>query len=222
MNIFSGYLLTYSYIFGIFILALIIKVITKIKQNEIFRKFIHIFISFTWIFLYRNLVDTWHFVIIPSTIIILLVFILRYRLIPIIERSDSDSKDLGTLHYAISVTLICLLAKLFPASLIPGAIGIFALSFGDGTASIFGPLFKKFNLHITKTKTLAGSIACFVFSIIGVIILNQLVPFQIKLYQLLIIGIIATAMEIIGGNFDNYTLPFGVTAAAILMRIGEV
>lgn len=41
-------------------------------------------------------------------------------------------------------------------------IGVFALAFGDGCASIFGKLFGRIKIPFAKGKTLAGCIACFV------------------------------------------------------------
>lgn len=222
MNILYGYLFSYLYVIGVLVSVSAVKKISKF-QSDIFRKSVHILVAFTWVILCKYLYGTWHFVIIPLTFIVILAACSKFRLLKILERNDGLEKEFGTVHYAISVTLVCMVAKLFPVSLVPCGMGVFALSFGDGTASLFGDAFRKTNLRITKTKTLAGAIACFIFSIIGILILREFVTFQIRIIHLLIIGVVAAFMEVIGGHYDNYTVPFGAMAtAAILMNNNEM
>ena len=222
MIIFYGYLFSYLFVLGILTVATVIKIISK-SQSDIFRKSVHITVGFTWIILCKYLYGTWHFVIIPLTFIVILTASTIFGLLKVIERSDGRKKDFGTVHYAICITLICTLAKIFPDMLIPCGIGVFALSFGDGFASIFGEAFSKTNKRITKTKTLAGTIACFVFTIVGTLVYKGFVPFQISILHLLIIGIVAAFMEVVGGRYDNYSVPFGaMVTASILMNINEI
>ena len=53
-----------------------------------------------------------------------------------------------------------LLASLLWGEL-PAAIGIYALAFGDGLASLAGKLFGRVQLPFTQGKTAAGSLTCF-------------------------------------------------------------
>jgi dolichol kinase len=60
------------------------------------------------------------------------------------------------------VTLVC--GIIFSALLyekLPAAIGIYALAFGDGLASLSGKLFGRVTLPFTRGKTVAGSLTCF-------------------------------------------------------------
>ena len=221
MIIIKGYLFSYLYVLSILVIVYAVGKIYNV-QGDILRKFVHLAVGFTWLILCKYLDDTLHFVILPLTVVIILAVCSKYGLLKVIERDDGKKKDFGILHYAISITLICTVAKLFSIVLIPCGIGIFVLSFGDGAASIFGEIFRKTNLHITKTKTLTGTIACFIFAIIGVLVYRGFVPFQINIVNLLIIGVVAAFMEIIGGRYDNYSVPFSTIAtAAILMNLNE-
>jgi dolichol kinase len=179
-------------------------------------------IAFTWVFLCKYLYNTWHFVLMPLTFIAITIVSVKYRLIKIVERKSHAGRDIGIVHYAVSMTLVCLVAKLFPPALIPCGIGVFALSFGDGFAAIFGQAIKKMNRSITKTKTAAGTAACFVFSIVGIAVSRIFVPFPVGITQLAAIGLTAALMELVGGRYDNYTVPIGTAAAAWLMGVGEV
>jgi dolichol kinase len=216
MRIITGYLFSYLYVTGILVAVYAVKKLSK-AESDIFRKSVHVAVAFTWLILCKYLYGTWHFVIMPLTLIVILAVCSKEGLLKIIERENNKKKDFGIFHYAISTTLICAVAQLFPAILIPCGIGVFALSFGDGAASIFGEAFRKTNLHITKTKTLAGTVACFIFAIIGTLVLKGFVPFQISIVHLLIIGVVAAFMEVIGGHYDNYSVPFGVVAIAVIL-----
>lgn len=44
---------------------------------------------------------------------------------------------------------------------LPAAIGIYALAFGDGLASLAGKLFGRIQIPFTEGKTVAGSLTCF-------------------------------------------------------------
>ena len=222
MNIVLGYLTSYIYVIGLLVALSVFKKTCKAQDNDIFRKLVHIFIAFTWFILSRYLYGTWHFVIMPFSFVVITALSTKYSLIKIVQRSKYAGKDRGIIHYAISMTLICLVAHCDPRYLIPCGMGVFALSFGDGAAAVFGQAFQKTNIHITKTKTLAGSISCFVFVISGILILRAIAPFSISLAHLLTIGATASLSEIAGGRLDNYSVPFSVMIAAALMRIGEV
>ena len=222
MNILYGYLFSFLYVFGVLFVVSAIKMLCKAEQNDIFRKAVHILIAFTWLPLYSFLHGTWHFIIIPLAFVIVTAVSAKYSLIKIVERDSEKRKNYGIVHYAVSMTVLCALANICPASIISCGIGVFALSFGDGCASLFGQAFRKMNVHITKTKTLMGSLACFIFTIFGIFILSLFIPFSVKFVSLLVIGVVAALMEIVGGNYDNYSVPFGATATAMLMGIGEV
>ena len=216
MSVIKGYLFSYLYVFGILVAVFAVHRLSK-AQGDILRKSVHITVVFTWLILCEYLYGTWHFVIVPLTFIAILALCSKFGLLKIIERVDGRKKDFGILHFAISMTLICVVAKLFPFCLVPCGIGVFVLSFSDGAASIFGEAFRKINFHITKTKTLAGTIACFIFAIVGALIFRAFVPFQISIINLLIIGAVAAFMEVIGGRYDNYSVPFGAMATAVVL-----
>ena len=218
MIIIKGYLFSYLYVVGILAAVFAVNKLSK-AQGDVLRKPVHVLVAFTWLILCKYLYGTWHFVILPLTFVVILAVCTKYSLLKIIERDTGSKKDFGIIHYAISMTLICAVAALFPATLITCGIGVFALSFGDGAASIFGEAFRKTNMHITKTKTLVGTIACFIFAIVGIFVFRLFIPFQIGIVHLLIIGFVAAFMEVIGGCYDNYTVPFGAMVTTIILTI---
>lgn len=60
------------------------------------------------------------------------------------------------------VTLVAgILCALFLWQPLPASIGIYALAFGDGLASLVGKVFGRVKVPLTQGKTAIGSLACF-------------------------------------------------------------
>jgi Dolichol kinase len=92
-------------------------------------------------------------------------------------------------------------------------IGIYALAFGDGLASLGGKLFGRIHIPLTNGKTAAGSITCFTavfcsaFAVCG------------QTRTALILACTAMVVEVIPlGDFDNVVIPvlIGGLAQALL------
>lgn len=81
-------------------------------------------------------------------------------------------------------------------------IGIYALAFGDGLASLVGKLFGRIYIPFTKGKTAAGSLACFFAVFISSFCVggNAAVSF--------ILAFVAMIVEVIPmTDFDNIVIP---------------
>ena len=88
-------------------------------------------------------------------------------------------------------------------------IGIYALAFGDGLASLFGKLFGKRRIPFTSGKTYIGSITCFV-----AVFISSFCVCKNLLYSLLI-AFVAMVLEMLPlKDFDNVLLPVCIGALA--------
>jgi len=72
------------------------------------------------------------------------------------RKRDENRFVLGPVTLCGGIILASLLFEPFAAS-----IGIYALAFGDGLASLAGKLFGKVKIPFTQGKTVAGSLTCF-------------------------------------------------------------
>ncbi|HBG65765.1 MAG TPA: phosphatidate cytidylyltransferase [Treponema sp.] len=72
------------------------------------------------------------------------------------RKRDENKFVLGPVTLACGIIATALLWKPLPAS-----IGIYALAFGDGLASLSGKLFGRVRIPLTQGKTAAGSLTCF-------------------------------------------------------------
>lgn len=216
MDFFWGYLIGYAYLF-----AVILGVGAAYKAfkfpSELSRKLIHILICFTWLVLYRFFEGSPQILVMPASFVIINALSLKFKFFKGMEREGEKSTP-GTVYYALAITVLMGLSLVFPKTLIPGGIAVFCLSFGDGFAAIFGEFFGDRSPRITKTKSLVGSIACLVFSVVGVYILSLFVNIGLSLPQVLIIGAATTVLELAGLGLDNFTISFGIAALATLFR----
>ncbi|UCF50387.1 MAG: hypothetical protein JSU91_02590 [Thermoplasmatales archaeon] len=125
-------------------------------------------------------------------------------------KTSSAGHGMGLVYYSITWTI---LAYLFFDNMVVIAIGIFAMSYGDGFASIIGQKYGKKKYKIfDDVKSYIGSIAMFVFTFSTIIVALLYYEISITPYLLFIIAFIALIAALIEGltprGFDNLTVPF--------------
>ena len=174
--------------------------------KELFRKSIHICSSFVPLFLRLA-----YWPVIGLLVLAVLVYtlseILRSKNIelPLISKiTEVAARKRDENHFVLGpVTLV--LGILAAALLLPldcARIGIFALAFGDGLASLMGKLFGKITIPGAHGKTVAGSLTCFLAVFIS--------TFCCCGYTLtsLIIAFCAMCIEVLPlADFDNLIIP---------------
>ena len=174
--------------------------------KELFRKSIHICSSFVPLFLKLA-----YWTVIGLLVLALVVYtvseILRSKNIeiPIISNiTEIAARKRDENHFVLGpVTLVC--GILLAALLLPldcARVGIFALAFGDGLASLMGKLFGKITIPGAHGKTAAGSLTCFLavfvstFCCCGCTLTSLLVAFCAMCIEVLPIA-----------DFDNLIIP---------------
>ncbi len=134
-------------------------------RKELFRKSIHICGATLPFFLAR-----FYWLVIAGLFLAIILYSLSEiaRLsgheIPVVSsvtavaarKRDENGFVFGPVTLASGILLSALLWEPLPA-----AIGIYALAFGDGLASLAGRLFGRMQLPLTQGKTAAGSLTCF-------------------------------------------------------------
>lgn len=177
--------------------------------KEIFRKTIHICSCFVPLFLKIAYLPT---------IILLVCALLFYTLceilrlkgknIPLISKiTEIASRKRDENKFVLGpVTLVC--GILIVALLLPldyAKVGIYALSFGDGLASLVGRLFGKITIPGSKGKTVAGSLACFCAVMISTYVVSG------NCIISLLIGTAAMLIEVMPlADFDNILIPVAI------------
>lgn len=211
----QGYLIGYGFLFAVILGTGAAYKIFKFPL-ELSRKIIHITICFTWIIIYRFFAGSWQSLVMPVSFILINALSLKYKLFKGMEREGEKSTP-GTVYYAVAITILFGCSLIWPDTLIPGGIATFCLSFGDGFAAIFGEFFGKHSIKITKTKSLVGSLACFVFSIVGIYIFSAFVTTGLGFTDVLILALATTLLELVGKGLDNFTISIGIMLLSTLL-----
>lgn len=213
MSILIGYLLSYGFVLAVFILSFILQKANLVKEEGA-RKIIHILVCFTWVIMEKTFQGI-HKVIVPATFVLVNLLSVKKHIIPGMERQDDNS--FGTVFYAVSLSAMNLFACIDSDFIIPAGIGIFALSFGDGFAAIFGKINYNINFKIKQNKSFFGTLACFIFSFIGISIISCFMKADLSVSAILILSVVSMALEFVGGKYDNLIIPIGVCLTALVM-----
>jgi len=125
-------------------------------------------------------------------------------------RTSAAGHGMGLVYYSITWTI---LAYVFFDNMVVIAIGIFAMSYGDGFASILGVKFGKKKYKVFgEEKSYVGSFAMFVFTFIMTIVALLYYNISITFFVLLALVFIAFIASIVEGltpkGLDNLTVPF--------------
>lgn len=184
--------------------------------KELFRKTIHLCSAFVPFFLARFYVPTLILLVLALVLYTLSeVLRLRGHSIPLVSRitevaarkRDENKFVLGPVTLVIGIILTSLLWK---GQMV--MIGVFALAFGDGLASLAGKLFGRVHIPFTHGKTACGSLACFfaVYVSSFAVCRNCVVS--------LVLALVAMVVEVIPmTDFDNVVIPVLVGGLATLM-----
>lgn len=186
--------------------------------KEVFRKGIHICTAFVPLFL--------KFAYVPVLILLALVLcfyticeILRMKgkSVPIISaitqaasrQRDNNKFVLGPVTLALGVLITAIAFPLEYAK-----IGIYALAFGDGLASLAGKLFGHIKIPFTRGKTVVGSLTCFIAIFIATFICQGKCQFA------LIIAFVGMVIELFPlKDLDNLYIPIILAGLSWLLSV---
>lgn len=212
-----GYALSIGYIVLAFLITWLCKKLFSI-QEETSRKLIHISIGFMWPIMYYTLKGTIHFFAIPLAVFILFFAVSKTKLFSIITREKGDSL-FGIILYIISIVIMSLISFFLPDTLVAYGLAVFALTFGDGFAALFGKRFGKYTPKLFGDKSLAGSLACIVFAFIGMTLVSLLIGYPINIPKFLLLSFATAILEIYSGKWDNLSIPLTIMTLGYFLNV---
>ena len=213
-----GYVLTFGWVFLVLVLTLVLKKKTG-ADDEISRKIVHVAVAFAYIPMYFFLRGSWHFVVPTAVFIVLNAVSYRRNLFAAMERSDENKKSLGTVYYAVSMTVMGALCVLVPRCLPCYAMGAFCMALGDGFAPVFGAI-RPGNRRLLGERTLYGTLSVFVICLIVAAVISAVFRMGLPAWAVGLIALAAAALELIGRRgLDNLTLPLGVFLLSTLLML---
>lgn len=207
----AGVLLVYIYV------AILLIVTEKLLDNypEISRKVLHIMTG-NIAFLLPIFVTKEVMAFLAAGPFIIFTFLMSpYTPIKKIRgKTSAAGHSMGLVYYSITWTI---LAFFFFDDMIIIAIAIFAMSYGDGFASIIGIKYGKRKYRVLgDEKSYIGSFTMFVFTFITTIVAVIYYDVGITNYLIISLLVISLAAAIVEGitpkGLDNLSVPFVVTA----------
>jgi phytol kinase len=209
----TGLILVYGYI----ALLLIISEKVMNKYPTFSRKFLHIMVG-NVLFILPLFTSKFVMTFIVAAPFILLTFLMSpYSPFKLNDRISSSGHGLGLVYYAVSWTILAFFFFDQPWII---AVGIVAMSYGDGMAALIGEKYGKHRYRIFgDKKSFEGSIAMFLVIIATLWIV--LVYYHVTIDNLLIIPIVALIATIFEGitpkGLDNITACFSAVSAYLLL-----
>lgn len=210
----SGYIWTYLYLFSLIgFIGLLQKIINL--STEVSRKLIHIFLCFTWLFLYYFFWPSWQIIIIPISFIVINFLSYKFKFFKMIEREERENHK-GTIYFAIAISALMGVALLLPNTIMHTGISVFCLCFGDGFAALFGTMLKK-RIMLRKNKSLQGTIFCFLGAILGLVLFSVITGYAIPWYVILVLAGATGLFELVEHGLDNFSIIAGVYLLSVVL-----
>lgn len=208
-----------------FLYFLIIVALAKLFKNkfgapdEICRKTAHILLSVTWLMFYALFWGEMHFILAPLIGIGVAVVGLKTKVLQVLRRGDSNEADQGIVLYIVTEFILSIFATMYHPALAACTYGMLSIGFGDGFAALVGKKWGKYTPKIKDKKSLAGSMACFLFALLAMIAASLIMGFGICIWKFAILAIVATIVEIFGDKYDNLLIGLCVAFVGAAIRV---
>jgi dolichol kinase len=213
---FWGLLFVYGYV------AILLLISEKVlyKHPKFSRKFLHIMVG-NILFILPLFNTWWVMTFLAAAPFILLTYLMSpYSPIKSVKDKISESgHGLGLVYYAISWTILAFFFFDRPWII---AVGIAAMSYGDGIASLVGQRYGKRKYNVFgDNKSFEGSAAMFLTLIFALgIVLAYYNVFPVNYFIIIIVAFVATVLEgITPKGLDNLTACFGAVVTYLILTI---
>jgi len=218
----GGILATIGLVFIVIGIAEAVRRYFSLSSNFT-RKVIHVGVG-NWIFLWPFAFDHWYAILLPPALFVVLNYVsYRRELFKAMERKEKAG-GLGTVYYAISLTVIAPIAVILRATWI-AASAIMLMAWADGLADPVGRRYGMHKYHVAgSTKSAEGSLSFFLVGACSVAAtlmffrtFSLLPPVNIPIFA---VGVAAlgTLIEAVSpAGTDNLTVPILSFIIALLL-----
>ncbi len=211
-------LLGLIFVYGYVALLLLISEKLLSKYPTFSRKFVHIMVG-NVLFILPLFATREAMTFLAALPFVVLTFLISpHSPIKINHKVSSSGHGLGLVYYAIAWTVLAFFFFDQPWII---AVGIAAMSYGDGVASLIGVKYgkTKYNL-LGDTKSIEGSLAMFLVLIVSLAVVLLYYGQPINALTVIVVSLVATLLEgITPKGLDNLTACFGAVGTYILMGI---
>ncbi|MDD1763312.1 MAG: SEC59/DGK1/VTE5 family protein [Methanobacteriaceae archaeon] len=207
------------FVYGYVIILILISEKFLGKYVNFSRKFLHIMVGNVLFIL--PIFDTWWVMTFLAAVpFIVLTFLMSpYSPIKSVKNKMSESgHGLGLVYYAISWTVLALFFFDQPWII---AVGIAAMSYGDGMASLVGMNYGKIKYNVTgDDKSVEGSLTMFVVLLVTLWIVLTYYGVPTTPMVIVAVALVATILEgVTPKGLDNLSASMGAVATYLLMTV---
>jgi dolichol kinase len=208
--------LAFVYLYVLILIIISEKVLNKYPKFS--RKFLHIMVGNVLFIL--PLFDTWWVMtfLAAAPFIILTYLMSPHSPLNLKDKISSSGHGLGLVYYAISWTILAFFFFDQPWII---AVGIAAMSYGDGVASLIGERYGKRTYNIFgDEKSFEGSLTMFLVLLItlGIVLTYYTIP--INPFILMVVALVATIFEgITPKGLDNLTACFSAVGTYLILTL---
>ena len=203
----KGYI--FSVIYGLLCIAIGLLLYKFGISKKFTRKAVHILVGFDWVILYAFMGASIHFLIVCLLFTALLLVTHLKKMLPAMSSDDDNAP--GTVYYGVAMSVMAFISLFVPEMMIPFGVGVFCTSFGDGFAGLVGQLVpSRINPKIYKKKSLLGTLAGFLFSLVVALVFNAVFGMGLEVWECLLIALLSVELELIGAfGLDNILITLG-------------
>lgn len=187
--------------------------------DEVARKTTHMLASLAWFLFYVLFYKTVNFYLAPLVGIVVVLVGIKTNFLAMLRRGDSNADDQGIVFYVVTLFILAVFATYYPPALPACSYGMLSIGFGDGTAALVGRKWGKYTPKLRENKSLAGSLACFVFATIAMIVACLLMHFSLCIWKFMILALVATIAELFGDKYDNLIIGLSVAIVGVLLKV---
>lgn len=210
--ILKGYL--FSVLYALVCLGISFGIYKLGVPKKITRKIVHILVGFEWLILYVFVGPGVHFLAVCLIFLAILTLAYRKNLMPMIS-SDGDNA-LGTVYYALAMSLMAIIMLLEPQMILPFGIGVFCTSFGDGLAGLVGQsITAGWNIKVYGNKSIVGALTNFATCLGVSLFFSHHFDMGLSVWNCLAIAILTLELELFTGlGLDNISITLGASLLA--------
>jgi dolichol kinase len=212
----QGDLLGLIFVYGYVAILFLVSEKLLSKYPTFSRKFVHIMVG-NVLFILPLFATREAMTFLAAAPFVILTFLISpYSPIKLENKVSNSGHGLGLVYYAISWTILAFFFFDQPWII---AVGIAAMSYGDGLASLIGQKYgeHKYNL-LGDTKSIEGSLAMFIILIFTLAGVLAYYGQPINSLTVLMVSLVATLLEgITPKGLDNLTACFGAVGTFLLM-----
>ncbi len=195
-----GVLYSYLFVGGVLGISTYLSHLQYVT-DEMARKAIHVLVVHWYLLALFWFDNAFVAAFVPFTFIILNYMSFKFKLVKAMERHPENSGDIGTVYYALSLTIITFFAFYFNLQMF-GLFALFVMGYADGLAALIGKHWPSTILY--GQKTLSGSISFLLITLF----VGFLTVYDIIGLHILWLAVLATGIELFSKKgLDNLTVP---------------